>query len=99
MPLGYPVSHDLNSPNRPVRTRMPGGVAGVQPLMAAPYADVRPAWAHSRRCKSSRKLTTASEVKRNGMRATECGKEAWTVNHEPMDKNQIEGVAEQGERA
>ena len=41
MPLGYPVSHDLNSPNRPVRTRMPGGVAGVQPLMAAPYADVR----------------------------------------------------------
>ena len=43
-------------------------------------------------CKSSRKLTTASEVKRNCMRATECGKEAWNVNHEPMDKNQIEGV-------
>ena len=60
---------------------------------------MRPAWAHSRRCKSSRKLTTASEVKRNCMRVTECGKEAWTVNHEPMDKNQIEGVAEQGERA
>ncbi|MBT9162445.1 MAG: hypothetical protein DDT27_01003 [Dehalococcoidia bacterium] len=60
---------------------------------------VRPAWAHSRRCKSSRELTTASEVKRNCMRATECGKEAWSVNHEPMDKNQIEGGADQGERA
>jgi hypothetical protein len=60
---------------------------------------VRPAWAHSRRCKSSRKLTTASEVKRNCMRATECGKEAWSVNHEPMDKNRIEGGADQGERA
>ena len=60
---------------------------------------MRPAWAHSRRCKSSRKLVTVSEVKRNGMRATECGKEARSVNHEPMDKNQIEGVADQGERA
>jgi len=60
---------------------------------------VRPAWAHSRRCKSSRKLVTVSEVKRNCMRATECGEEAWSVNHEPMDKNQIEGVADQGERA
>ncbi len=36
----YPVSHDLNFSNRPVRTRMPGGVAGAQPLMAAPYADL-----------------------------------------------------------
>jgi len=36
---------------------------------------------------------------RNCMKATECGKEAWSVNHEPMDKNQIEGVADQGERA
>jgi hypothetical protein len=33
------------------------------------------------------------------MRVTECGKEAWSVNHEPMDKNQIEGGADQGERA
>jgi hypothetical protein len=31
-------SHDLNFSNRPVRTRMPGGVAGAQ-LQAAPYAD------------------------------------------------------------
>jgi hypothetical protein len=46
-----------------------------------------------------RKLVTASEVKRNCMRVTECGKEAWSVNREPMDKNRIEGVAEQGERA
>ncbi|OYY32480.1 MAG: hypothetical protein B7X65_22105 [Polaromonas sp. 39-63-25] len=58
---------------------------------------MRPAWAHSRRCKSSRELVTVSEVKRNCMRATECGKEAWNVNHEPMDKNQIEGVADQGD--
>jgi hypothetical protein len=78
---------------------MPGGVAGVQPIMAAPYADVRPAWAHSCGCKSRRKLTKTSEAKRNRMRATECGKEAWSANHEPMDKNHIEGVADQGERA
>ena len=26
-------------------------------------------------------------------------KEAWIVNHEPMNKNQIEGVADQGERS
>ena len=64
-----------------------------------PMPIVRPAWAHSRRCKSSRKLTTASEVKRNCMRATECGKEARSVNHEPINKNQIGGVADQGERA
>ena len=38
----------------------------------------RPAWAHSRRCKSSRKLITANEAKRNCMRATECGEEAWS---------------------
>jgi hypothetical protein len=33
------------------------------------------------------------------MRVTECGEEAWSVNREPMDKNCIEGDAEQGERA
>jgi hypothetical protein len=77
---------------------MPGGVAGAQ-LKAAPYADVRPAWAHSWRCKSSRELITVSEVKRNCMRVTECGEEAWSVNREPMDKNRIEGAAKQGERA
>jgi hypothetical protein len=44
-------------------------------------------------------LITTNEAKRNCMRATECGKEAWSVNREPMNKNRIEGVAEQGERA
>jgi len=44
-------------------------------------------------------LTKTSEVKRNCVRATERGKEALSVNHEPMDKNHIEGVADQGERA
>jgi hypothetical protein len=60
---------------------------------------VRPAWAHTCGCKSRRKLITTSEVKRNCMRVTECGKEARSVNREPMNKNRIEGVAEQGERA
>ena len=60
---------------------------------------MRPAWAHSCGCKSRRKLVTANEAKRNCMRVTECGKEAWSVNREPMDKNRIEGVAEQGEWA
>ncbi len=32
----YPVSHDLNFSNRPVRTRMPGGVAGVGQLYWLP---------------------------------------------------------------
>ena len=40
-----------------------------------------------------------SEVKRNCTRVTECGKEARIINHEPMDKNRIEGVTDQGERA
>jgi len=39
--LVFPVSHNLNFLNRPVRTRMPGGVAGERPLMADPYADQR----------------------------------------------------------
>jgi len=60
---------------------------------------VRPAWAHTCGCKSRPKLVTAREVKRNCMRATECGKEAWSINREPMNKNRIEGVAEQGEWA
>ena len=33
------------------------------------------------------------------MRVTERGKEAWSVNREPMNKNCIEGGAKQGERA
>ena len=54
------------------------------------------AWAHSCGCKSRRKVITASEVKRNCMRATDCGKEARSVNCEPMDKNRIEGAANKG---
>jgi hypothetical protein len=60
---------------------------------------VRPAWAHSCGCKSRRKLITANEVKRNCVRVTERGQEAWSISCEPMDKNRIEGAAEQGERA
>ena len=78
---------------------MPGGVGGAQSIMTAPYPDVRPAWAHSCGCKSRRKLITANEVKRNCVRVTERGEEAWIVICEPMDKNRIEGAAEQGERA
>jgi hypothetical protein len=69
------------------------------PVDPGPFFWVRPAWAHSCGCKSRRELTTVSEVKRNCGRVTNRGKEAWNVNHEPMDKNRIEGVAEQGERA
>ena len=60
---------------------------------------MRPAWAHSCGCKSCRELITTSEVKRNCMRVTECGEEAWNINCEPMNKNRIEGTTEQGERA
>ena len=31
--------HDLKLSNLPVRTRMPGGVAGVPPITGASYAD------------------------------------------------------------
>ena len=40
-----------------------------------------------------------SKVKRNCARVTERGKEAWSINREPMNKNRIEGVAKQGEWA
>jgi hypothetical protein len=60
---------------------------------------VRPAWAHTCGCKSRRKLIMTNEVKRNCMRVTDCGEEAWIVNREPMNKNRIEGDAKQGEWA
>ncbi|MDP2881925.1 MAG: hypothetical protein Q8N89_10115 [Azonexus sp.] len=44
-------------------------------------------------------MITTNEVKRNCVRATERGEEAWSMNCEPMDKKRIEGAAEQGERA
>ena len=60
---------------------------------------VRPAWAHTCGCKSRHELVTVSEVKRNCMKATECGEEAWIVNCEPMNKNRIEGHDVSGESA
>jgi hypothetical protein len=60
---------------------------------------VRPAWAHTCGCKSRRELVTVSKVKRNCVRATERGKEARSVNCEPMNKNRIEGAVKQGEWA
>src|SRR3546814_19727429 len=60
---------------------------------------VRPAWAHSCGCKSRHKLITANEAKRNCVRVTGRGKEAWSISCETMHKNRIEGAAEQGERA
>ena len=44
---------------------MPGGVAGAQPKMPAPYADLRPTWMHS--CESCRKLIKTNEAKLNCM--------------------------------
>ena len=35
-----PAAHDLNSSNRPVRTRMPGGVAGERPKRSSPMPIV-----------------------------------------------------------
>ena len=55
---------------------------------------VLPAWAHTCGCKSRCELVTVSKVKRNCVRVTERGKEAWSVNREPMDKNRIEGAVE-----
>ena len=60
---------------------------------------VRPAWAHTCGCKSRCELVKVRKVKRNWVRATERGKEAWSVNREPMNKNCIEGATKQGERA
>lgn len=60
---------------------------------------VCPAWALTWRCKSSPELATAREVKRKGVRVTNRLKEAWSVIHEPTDRNQIRGVGDQGERA
>ena len=60
---------------------------------------VRPAWARSWRCESSRELTTASEVKCNCARVTERGKEARSVNRESRYTKRIGGGAEQGEQA
>ena len=72
---------------------------GLRDRHHAVFFLVRPAWAHTCGCKSCHELVTVSEVKRNRTRATECGKEAWSINREPMNKNRIEGAAKQGERA
>ena len=70
-------SASLNFSNRRMRTRLSGGVAGEERKLS-PLCRLRPAWAHSYGCKSRHKLVTVSEVKRNCMRATECGEEAWS---------------------
>ena len=53
-----------------------GGRHPPRPIQG--LSHVRPAWAHSCGCKSRRKLITANEAKRNCMRVTECGEEAWS---------------------
>ena len=47
-----------------------------------PFSIERPAWAQSCGCKSRRELTTVNEVKRNGIRVFEYGKEAQSIDHE-----------------
>ena len=63
-----------------------GEVSGL-----GPTADllVRPAWARSSGCKSPAELTTARQLKRNCVRVTERGEEAWRVNREPRYTNCI----------
>ena len=60
---------------------------------------VRPAWAHICGCESRCELVTVSKAKRNCVGVTESGKEAWSVNREPMNKHRIEGAAKLGEWA
>ena len=72
---------------------------GFKSLGDQAFCFVRPAWAHTCGCKSRCELVTVSKVKRNCVRATERGKEAWSVNREPMNKNRIEGAVKQGEWA
>jgi hypothetical protein len=48
---------------------------------------VRQAWARTCGCKSCSELVTVSKVNRNCVRATERGKEVWSMNREPMNKN------------
>ncbi|MCK6413665.1 MAG: hypothetical protein L6Q55_14770, partial [Azonexus sp.] len=66
---GLPVYY-LNHSNRPVRTRMPGGVGGAQLIMAAPYPDHKyfANWRHApqsnRQTRSDRlSRSTAKKVK------------------------------------
>ncbi|WP_210213083.1 hypothetical protein, partial [Sinorhizobium meliloti] len=58
----------------PVRT-----FKGAALIKRGPFLVVRPAWAHSCGWKSRHELVTASEVKRNCVRVTERGEEAWSV--------------------
>ena len=58
---------------------------GLVAPRAARIVDVRPAWARSWRCKSSRELATASEGKHNCARVTERGEEVWNINREPRN--------------
>jgi len=44
-------------------------------------------------------LVTTNEAKRNCMRVTERGKEAWSVNRESRYTNRIRGGVGQGEQA
>jgi hypothetical protein len=60
---------------------------------------VRPAWASTRRWKSSRELVTASEVNRRASDREAGVKEAGERSCGPTDRNWIRGGAEQGERA
>ncbi len=60
---------------------------------------MRPARAHSWRCKSSRDLATGTERKRKGGRVTDRLEEARKVTHGPTYRNRIQGAADQGTRA
>jgi hypothetical protein len=67
-------------------------------LCADPLA-VYPAWALTRRWKSSRELVTASEAKRRASDREAGVKEAWSEAAGRRTGDRIRGGAEQGERA
>ena len=67
-------------------------------MRSSPFL-VRPAWALSRRWKSSRDQAIDTEANRNCGRVTDRGEEAWSEDVGPMNKKRISGDNEQGERA
>lgn len=88
----------LNEDKLLIGENAPQGVQMNKGMPRHALCLVRPAWAHSSGCKSPAKLATARQAKRNCVRATERGEEAWSVNRESRYTNRIRGGAGQGEQ-
>src|SRR5690625_4678194 len=75
-----PVSLDLYFSNRPVRIRMPGGVAGAQFIRTAPYADL--AYVHAPRRASFMSTTVYETVSHNSSH----------IKKKPLQRNFCKGL-------